>query len=96
MLDVGVNLQYDNERLIEVNVVLPHDYEEPEGNATIESSAYVNVTETKVLISGLQDAFTRAEKELARRASNSERGVKMAVLPAGPAKPAAKKGGRKC
>jgi hypothetical protein len=91
VLDVGVNLQYDNERLIELNVVLPHDYEEPEGNATIESSAYVSVAEAKVLISGLQDSVTRAERELARRASKSEHGVKEALVPTGPKKPTAKK-----
>jgi hypothetical protein len=75
-LDVGVNVQYENERLVEINVVLPHDYEEPESNATIESTVYIGVAEARVILTGLQTAITRAEKELARRAAKSERNEK--------------------
>ena len=75
-LDVGVNVQYENERLIEINVVLPHDYEEPESNAAIESTVYIGIAEAKVILAGLQTAITRAEKELARRAAKNERNEK--------------------
>lgn len=79
MLDVGVNLQYENERVIEVNLMLPHNYDEPEGGATIESSFYINIAEAKAVVSGLQDAVSRAEKELARRAAKGERRAQKSV-----------------
>ncbi len=76
MLDVGINPTYDNERLIELNVMQPDDYDDPYGGALIETSAYVDIAGAKQLIADLQLAVAGATKELARRTAACERKAK--------------------
>lgn len=73
MLDVGTFKEYDNERLVEINVLQPNDYAEPDSGGHIELSVYLSVEHARQFMRGLEQAIAEAERELARRAAREKR-----------------------
>jgi hypothetical protein len=71
--EVGVFVDYESDRVIELSVVQPDFYDDPESSSTIETSVYLDVAEAKKLAHGLQAAIERAEAEIARRAAAKPR-----------------------
>ena len=67
-LDVGIHVDYDTDRLIEINVSQIDQYQgESHGASTCELSVYISPTDAKNFVAGLQEAIERAEKEAALR-----------------------------
>lgn len=71
-LDVGVFTEYESDKLVEINLSQPDDYERRNG-AQIERSVYLSVSDAKQFAKGLQEAIEYAEKELTRRATRKPR-----------------------
>jgi hypothetical protein len=67
-LCVGVFIEYESPRVIEISTSQPDDYDHRQESATIESSVYISVDEAKRFAVALQQAIERAEAEIARRA----------------------------
>ena len=67
-LGVGVFVEYESPRVIEISVSIPDDYDHPESSANIESSVYIGVDDAKRFAKALETAIKRAESEVARRA----------------------------
>jgi hypothetical protein len=66
-LGVGVFVEYESPRVIEISVSIPDD-DHPESSANIESSVYIGVDDAKRFSKALETAIKRAESEVARRA----------------------------
>lgn len=78
-IDPTLSVQYEGERLVEINVTQPHDYDEEEaGGASVELSAFLSVAEAKSFAAALQQAITAAEREAARRLVEDARREKRA------------------
>ncbi len=81
-IEIGVFVEYETERLIEISLSQPDEYDHRDGSSTIERSAYVGVAEAKKLATALQKSIEHAERELIRRKTSK------------PRKPATRKSGR--
>jgi hypothetical protein len=66
-IDVGLCVQFENDRVIEINVVQPDFYDDRNGSSTIEQSVYIGIDDARKLAKGLETAIERADRELARR-----------------------------
>lgn len=78
-IDPTLSVQYEGDRLVEINVTQPHDYDDDEaGGASIELSVYLTAAEAKALAASLQQAITAAEREAARRVVEDARRKKRA------------------
>lgn len=66
-LDVGVFVEYESDRVIEISVSQPDDYDHRGESSVIESSVYIGVDEAKRFATALQKSIERAERELTRR-----------------------------
>lgn len=76
-LDVGIHVDYDTDRLIEINVSQIDEYQgESNGAATCELSVYISPTDARSFLAGLREAIERAEDEAAKRAAKQAREVK--------------------
>jgi hypothetical protein len=71
--EVGVFVEYDTDRVVELSVVQPDDYDHPDSSSTIETSVYLSVTDAKKFAQGLQTAIEHAEAEITRRATAKPR-----------------------
>jgi hypothetical protein len=67
-LEVGVFIEYESPRVIEISISQPDDYDHREESARIESTVHFGVDEAKRFAVALQQAIERAEAEIARRA----------------------------
>jgi hypothetical protein len=77
-IDPAMSVEHEGQRLVEINVTQPHDYDEPHGGARIELSLYLSPAEAKAFVGGLQQAIEAADKETARRAAQKARQEKRA------------------
>lgn len=68
-LEVGVFVEYESERVIEILVSKPDDYEHRDGSSTVETSIYIGLAEAKRFIRAFETAIERGEAEIARRAA---------------------------
>jgi hypothetical protein len=68
-LDVGVFIEYESPRVIEISISQPDYYDYREESSTIETSVYIGVEEAKRFAEALQSAIARAEAEMVRRAT---------------------------
>jgi hypothetical protein len=67
-IDVGVHVDYDHDRLIEINISQIDEYQgESNGAALCERSVYISPADARSFLSGLQEAIERAGKEAALR-----------------------------
>jgi len=72
-IEVGLFVEYETDRVIEISVTQPDDYDHRDHSSTIESSVYLGVSDAKRFAAALQTAIGRAEAELARRATEKPR-----------------------
>ena len=73
-LEVGIFVEYESPRVIEILVSQPDYYDEGENSSsTIESSVYLGIEEARRFAAGLQLAIGAAEAELKRRATTKPR-----------------------
>jgi hypothetical protein len=73
-LDVGIHVDYDTDRLIEINISQLDEYQgESNGAAVCELSVYISPAEAKAFVAGLHEAIERAEREAAQRATKRAR-----------------------
>lgn len=76
-IDVGVHVDYDHDRLIEINLSQLDEYQgESNGAALCERSVYISPADAKTFIAGLQEAIERAEREAALRVMQKARRAK--------------------
>ena len=76
-IDVGVHVDYDHDRLIEINISQIDEYQgESNGAAVCERSVYLSPADAKSFLAGLQEAIDRAEKEAVLRVTEKARRAK--------------------
>ncbi len=76
-LDVGIHVDYDTDRLIEINISQIDEYQgESNGSSVCERSVYISAADAKSLVAGLQKAIERAEAEAVVRANRKVREAK--------------------
>jgi ribosomal protein S19E (S16A) len=76
-IDVGVHVDYDTDRLIEINISQIDEYQgESNGSSVCERSVYISATDARTLLEGLQKAIAGAEEESARRVARRARLLK--------------------
>ncbi len=69
----SVNVEYEGERLVEINLCQPDDYDDEAGGSNIVSSIYLAPTDAKIFVIGLQKAIKKAELIVARSAAAKTR-----------------------
>jgi len=69
ILDVGVSVDYEFERVIMVDLLQPDDYDSPDGSSRIEATIHLSIGAARKLREGLLLAIAHGQEELARRAS---------------------------
>lgn len=67
-LDVGVWTEFESDKLIEINLTQPDDYDHRD-SSQIERSVYISVSDAKQFAKSLLEAIEYADKEIARRAT---------------------------
>jgi hypothetical protein len=71
-LDVGVWVQYESDKVVELNISQPYDYEH-RNSSRIEWSVYLGVADAKQFAKALLEAIEHGEKEIARRVAYKPR-----------------------
>ena len=78
-IDVALHVDYEGDRLIEINVNQPDEYQgDRSGSAETAMSLYITAADAKRLAAGLQEAIAKAEAETARRQAKRSRNAKRA------------------
>jgi hypothetical protein len=73
-LDVGTHVDYEGDRLIEINLSQRDEYQgEVGGGGLTERSIYLSAGDATKFLEGLRTAIERCEKEVARRAAKEAR-----------------------
>jgi hypothetical protein len=73
-LNVGVFVDYEGERLVEIAVLQPDEYQGDSAGSGLEDLAvYLSPEDAKKFAEGLQKAVERAEAEVARRRAQKAR-----------------------
>jgi hypothetical protein len=72
-LQVGVFVEYETDRLIEISLSQPDDYDHRDESGKIESTVHVGLDEAKRLATALQKSIEHAERELVRRKTAKQR-----------------------
>jgi len=67
-LEVGVFIEYESPRVIEISISQPDDYDHRDESGMIDRTVYIGVDDAKRFAVALQKAIEGAEAELARRA----------------------------
>jgi hypothetical protein len=76
-IDVGIHVDYDHDRLIEINISQIDEYQgESNGASVCERSVYISAADARTLAEGLREAIDRAEKEAALRVKEKARRAK--------------------
>ena len=77
-IDPAMSVEYEGERLVEINVTQPNDYDHEYSSASVALSLYLSPSEAKIFAAALQEAIVAAEKETSRRAAQKVRHEKRA------------------
>jgi len=67
-LEVGVFIEYESPRVIEISISQPDDYDHREESGRIDRTVYIGVDDARRFAVALQKAIEGAEAEIARRA----------------------------
>jgi hypothetical protein len=78
-LEVGASVEYETDRLVEVLVQQPDDYDHPDDSSQEALAVYLSVDAARTLADGLAKAVIRVEKELTRRAAKAARQAERAA-----------------
>ena len=71
-LQVGTSVEYESERLIEISISQPDDYDNRESSSLVDRSVYIGITDAKKFADALQKSTAKAERELVRRAAKKK------------------------